>query len=44
MEERQTEQAHLAVAIREDYSIALTKCFQNIVKLQEKETKIKKET
>lgn len=33
--ERQTE-AHLTVAIRrEGYSIALTKCFENTVKLQE---------
>lgn len=41
--ERETE-AHLKVAIRrEDYSIALTKYFQNTVKLQEKETKMETE-
>lgn len=38
-EERETD-AHLTVAIRrQNYSIALTKCFQNIVKLQEEETR-----
>lgn len=32
--------AHLSVAIRrKDYSIALTKCFQNTVKLQERRNK-----
>lgn len=46
MEERTERiEAHLTVAIRrEDYSIALTKCFQNTVKLQETETKVEKET
>lgn len=37
--ETETE-AHLSVAIRrKDYSIALTKCFQNTVKLQERRNK-----
>lgn len=34
---RKTEKAHLAVAIRrQGYSIAFSKCFQNIVKLRER--------
>lgn len=33
-------EAHLTVAIRrQDYSIALTKCFQNTVKLRERRNK-----
>lgn len=41
---RRGREAHLTVAITwEDYSIALTKCFQNTVKLQQKETQAKRE-